>query len=203
MIFEPEVLNYLKSKTICLIGFMGCGKTYLGEKLARILEVDYLDTDNIIEKKTDKSIFDIFEQNGENAFRELEKELIQDIVFTKLAESSKQTIEGRRRNAEEGCGSLILSLGGGLPLKRYIPKILKYLDPIFICLNPPFEVIMQRIKEKKRPLTYKRKREYIFYLWKDRYPIYQKLAHITIPDVEEEDILKTLNDRVKMMIQSL
>ncbi len=59
---------------IYLLGFMGCGKTSLGRRLARKLDYSFLDIDNLIEEKVGKSIHEIFADNGEAYFRQVEKE---------------------------------------------------------------------------------------------------------------------------------
>ena len=59
---------------IFLIGFMGCGKTTLGKKLARTLNYNFIDLDSYIENKTTEEITEIFDKKGEQYFRDLEKE---------------------------------------------------------------------------------------------------------------------------------
>jgi shikimate kinase len=61
---------------IFLIGFMGCGKSYVARNLAPILEIDYVDLDKLIEEKEQLTVKEIFEQKGENYFREKEKNLL-------------------------------------------------------------------------------------------------------------------------------
>jgi shikimate kinase len=80
--------------TYILIGFMGSGKSTLGRMLAEKLMIDFLDTDDMIEKNEKKSINEIFESKGEDVFRAMETELVQDLSV--------------RRN-------YVLSVGGGLP----------------------------------------------------------------------------------------
>ena len=65
---------------IALIGFMGTGKTAVAEVLADRLDKQFVETDALIEKKAGKSIPDIFEQDGEIAFRELEIGIIKEIA---------------------------------------------------------------------------------------------------------------------------
>ena len=61
---------------IYLIGFMGCGKSTFGRRLAKKLEYDFIDMDAVIEKMAGKNIEIIFEEEGEPAFRKLEKEVL-------------------------------------------------------------------------------------------------------------------------------
>ena len=56
-------------KTIVLIGFMGCGKTRLGQYAARVLGMEFADTDSLIEQEAGMSISQIFAKQGEEAFR--------------------------------------------------------------------------------------------------------------------------------------
>ena len=58
---------------IVLIGFMGAGKTAIGKSLAQKLQIPFLDTDQLIEKKVNLSIPKIFEEKGESFFRQQEK----------------------------------------------------------------------------------------------------------------------------------
>ena len=64
---------------IFLIGFMGCGKTTLGKKLAKHLNYNFIDLDSYIEKTTNKTITEIFENKGEKKFRFVEKESLMEV----------------------------------------------------------------------------------------------------------------------------
>jgi shikimate kinase len=64
---------------IYLIGFMGCGKTYTGQRLAARLRLDFLDLDQWIEEQTGRGISDIFRQDGEPAFRQMEREFLRKL----------------------------------------------------------------------------------------------------------------------------
>ncbi|MXV49345.1 shikimate kinase [Pedobacter sp. HMF7647] len=77
-----------------LIGFMGCGKTTLGKKLASRLGCDFFDLDHILEKKVGMTIPQFFLANGEDAFRQLEREVL---TTTELPDNA------------------VISTGGGLP----------------------------------------------------------------------------------------
>ena len=67
-------------KPVFLIGYMGCGKTTLGEALAWQMGVRYIDLDEYIEMQNGMSIVDIFGQWGEGRFRELETEALQGLA---------------------------------------------------------------------------------------------------------------------------
>ncbi|MAU63892.1 MAG: shikimate kinase [Flavobacteriaceae bacterium] len=80
---------------IIIIGYMGSGKSLVSKSLANILNVKYLDLDEIIENREKMKISEIFEQKGELQFRRIEKEVLLDVL-----ESSKNNV---------------ISLGGGTP----------------------------------------------------------------------------------------
>ncbi|MBY6277817.1 shikimate kinase, partial [Symbiobacterium thermophilum] len=69
----------LRERNIVLIGFMGVGKTTIGQLVAKKLYRDFIDVDQEIEKRHHMSIPAIFEQMGENYFRKVERELIVDL----------------------------------------------------------------------------------------------------------------------------
>ena len=68
---------------ITLCGMMGAGKSVIGKMLARKINFVFLDIDTLIEKQAKKSINTIFEENGEKYFRDLEKEIIIDVITKK------------------------------------------------------------------------------------------------------------------------
>ncbi len=67
-------------KPVFLIGYMGCGKTTLGEELARQMQCRFIDLDEYIEARQGMSIVEIFDEMGENRFRELETEALQEVA---------------------------------------------------------------------------------------------------------------------------
>ena len=121
-----------RGSNIVLIGFMGSGKTTTGLKLSYKLHMPVEDTDRLIEKKQGISISEIFAQDGEEAFRRMETELLRDIVGRKY---------GR-----------ILSVGGGMPVREENRALLKQCGKVFY-LRAKAETIYDRIKEDTtRPL---------------------------------------------------
>lgn len=67
-------------KPVFLIGYMGCGKTTLGEALARQLHCRFIDLDEFIEERQGMTVVEIFDEMGENRFRELESEALQEVA---------------------------------------------------------------------------------------------------------------------------
>lgn len=90
-------------ENIILIGFMGSGKTTVGNLLAKEMGYTFVDTDELIEKKANMTIGDIFATYGEEAFRSMESELLEEL--------------------NETLDHAVISTGGGLPLlEPYSPS---------------------------------------------------------------------------------
>lgn len=110
---------------------MGSGKTTVGKILAQKLSRQFLETDEIIEKRENLKIKDIFCQKGEAYFRALEKETVKEVSLA---------------------SNLVVSCGGGLACNWDNLKILKKSGSIF-CLSAPPEEILKRVKgSRSRPL---------------------------------------------------
>lgn len=119
-----------KYKNIILTGMMGAGKTTVGKELATIMNCNFIDLDETIEKNYGK-ISDIFKQKGEEYFRQIE------------------TLELKKLNIQE---TFVLSTGGGIVLKDENIKILQTLGYVFY-LEASTDTIYERIKNQKhRPL---------------------------------------------------
>lgn len=151
---------------IILTGFMGSGKSTVGRMLAKELNSYFLDTDLLIENFENKTIKEIFEKEGEDAFREMEKR-----CFEWIKNSVKNTI---------------ISVGGGFPV--YIPEIKEAGRVIYLKVD--FEDILKRMDSKeikKRPLfkDIKKAKE----LFDKRDKIYTNLADFVI---ENRDINETI-----------
>jgi shikimate kinase len=140
-------------KIIAIVGLMGVGKTTIGSKLSEKLKYYFIDCDQEIEDRERKSIKEIFAQNGEKYFREIEKKIIKEIIF---------------RDEK-----IILSLGGGAFMDDEVRKILSE-KAIVIWLYAAIDEILHRVGNKNtRPLlNQKNKRNILEELAKKRYPIY-------------------------------
>ena len=67
-------------KPVFLIGYMGCGKTTLGEVLARQRGLRYIDLDEYVEQRCGMTVMEIFDKMGQDRFRELETEALQEVA---------------------------------------------------------------------------------------------------------------------------
>ncbi len=146
---------------IILIGFMGSGKTRVGERLAQKLSYQFRDTDRLLEQKLQDTISHIFATQGEEFFREKETALLKEL--------------------QPGLKHVVLSTGGGLPLREQNTKLLKEMGFV-VYLKASKETTLKRLKgDKTRPLLQGEDPEKrIETLLKDRTPIYEKAAHKTI-----------------------
>ncbi len=121
----------MQKDIIYLTGFMGSGKSTVGPILANTIGYDFLDVDKTIETTANKTIMEIFADNGEGYFRELEKKVVQEISRT------------------HGC---VVSLGGGTITKKENLSVIKSTG-VLVYLKAEPEEILQRLKFKSdRPL---------------------------------------------------
>lgn len=126
----------LKNNLI-LVGYMGCGKSSVGKRVAEESGAMFLDTDAWIEEKEQISISQIFATKGEAYFRDLETQCLQELLLDAQKDSS--------------CKKLI-SVGGGLPVREENRKLLQKLG-VVIYLKATPETIYQRLKgDTTRPL---------------------------------------------------
>ena len=143
---------------LILCGFMGSGKTTLGEGLAEHFGMEFIDTDKTIEKRENKSIAEIFENFGEEYFRTKETELIKELI-------SKE--------------NLVISLGGGLAANRVNHPYLKAAGKV-ILLDCGIEKTLERIMgDTSRPLT-RNGQEDLIKRYNLRKPIYEEVADIIV-----------------------
>jgi shikimate kinase len=171
------------SKFIILVGLTGSGKTTLGRKLAKTLEVDFYDTDEIIEDETKSTVSEIFRDQGEAAFREMEFRGIHKIF---RVEKTFGFLDGDRKIAG------VIATGGGLPIIEGIMDDLME-NGLVVYLNLSLEEIMERLESawKSRPLLSENDglqwKEKLKELKEAREPIYRN-AHLTIFESEGAEI---------------
>ncbi len=158
---------------IILIGFMGCGKTSVGERLAQKLSYRFQDTDRLIEQKERDTINHIFDLYGEEYFRGKETGLLQELL--------------------PELNHVVLSTGGGLPLRDQNSSILKEMGFV-VYLKASKETTIKRLSgDRTRPLLQGDDREKrIESMLNYRTPIYEKAAHkIIITDHKSIDEIAT------------
>ena len=147
--------------SIALIGFMGTGKTAVGRALSDKLGKRFIELDPLIEQKAGKTIPEVFQEDGETAFRELE------IAVTK--EAARQT-------------EAVIACGGGVVLNKINIDRLKK-DAVIVYLTASPEVILKRTlhDDEERPLLkVANPAQTIRELLRFRQPFYERAAEITI-----------------------
>ena len=143
-----KTVHTLKGRSIFLIGMMGSGKSQTGLKLAELLKYKYIDLDLLIEKLVKKSINQIFNDEGENNFRELE------------ASCLKETIK---------IPSLVISTGGGIVTKSENWGILRQGIIAWIDLDALLFYLLGKSNKVKREKN--RLSKFYFYLISVKYKL--------------------------------
>lgn len=148
------------TSNIFLVGLMGSGKTTIGRALAKRLNLRFVDADHEIEARTGATIPLIFEIEGEASFRQREADVIRDLT------------------AEQG---IVLATGGGAVLNEQSRRYLHERGTV-IYLRASVNSILQRTShDRNRPLLQTvDPRARIEELSKQRAPLYEEVAHITI-----------------------
>lgn len=143
-----------------LVGLMGSGKTTIGRALARRLGLNFVDADHEIEARTGASIPLIFEIEGEASFRQREADVIRDLT------------------AQQG---IVLATGGGAVLNPQSRRYLRERGTV-IYLRASVASLLQRTShDRNRPLLQTADpKATLEALARERGPLYESLAHITI-----------------------
>lgn len=150
-----------RSGSVVLCGFMGCGKTTVGELTARMLGMDYVDADQYIQQEAGITISQMFERYGEGYFRDREHE-----AMLKLADWT---------------GAIISSGGGALTFQRNVDAVRRSASIVYIQAD--FPICYQRIAgDAARPLVMSNTRESLEELYRSRDRLYRACADIIIPN---------------------
>ena len=156
---------------VILIGPMGSGKTTIGSLLAEKLGLSFRDTDHLIEEQEGKTVSQIFLDQGEDAFRAIEKRVLREELLT---------------------DGTVLSLGGGAPISMDAQSALRAIASHIIFLDISLSTVAPRIGfNRDRPLLLNNPRGQWQTLMEARRPIYEAIAEATInvDDKSEEEIV--------------
>ena len=153
-----------------LLGFMGAGKS----TIARGLDPDFVDMDALLEDRLGTPIARFFEEKGEAAFRQIEEEVLADLLKT----------------------DQVVSTGGGVVISQKNRDLLKQ-NPENIYLKADFETLYQRIsadKENKRPLFLNNSKEDLAGIFNERQAWYEEVASkvIDVSKLSPEEIIEEL-----------
>lgn len=148
--------------TIFLCGFMGCGKSTIGQILAKKSGCGFCDTDELIVKNEGMTIPEIFSQKGEPYFRMVEAETVKSLC---------------RKNTVVACG-------GGAMQNSDTAEAVKNNGGVIVYLNVPFEVCYDRIKDdSNRPIVVNNTKEQLEEIYNNRRDIYMKNSTIMVEAV--------------------
>ena len=153
-----------------LLGFMGAGKS----TIARGLDPDFVDMDALLEGRLGMPIARFFEEKGEAAFRQLEEEVLADLLKT----------------------DKVISTGGGIVISPRNRALLKQ-NPDNIYLKADFETLYQRIsadKDNQRPLFLNNSKEGLAAIFDERQAWYEEVANqiVDVSSLSPEEIIEEL-----------
>lgn len=153
-----------------LLGFMGAGKS----TIAKALDPNYLDMDALLEQSLGMPITRFFDEKGEEAFRQVESDLL-----TKLVKTER-----------------VISTGGGVVISPLNRDLLKQ-NPANIYLKTDFETLYQRIsadKNNQRPLFLSKSKDELLRIFKEREVWYEEVASkvIDVTRLSPEEIAEEL-----------
>ncbi|MDU7338175.1 MAG: shikimate kinase [Clostridium sp.] len=163
---------------IVLCGFMGSGKTTVGQVLAQKSGRAFFDLDQYIEQQEGKTVTQIFAEQGEEGFRKLE---------TKAA----------RKLSEQN--NLIIATGGGAVLKEENVEILRK-GGVLIHLDASLNAVEQRLNGlDDRPLLQRDDRqEFLRILYAKRIPLYRTAAHLSVnADYSPDDVCEQILQKAR------
>ena len=153
-----------------LLGFMGAGKS----TIARKLDPDFVDMDALLEERLGMPIARFFEVDGEGAFRQLEEEVLAELLKT----------------------DKVISTGGGIVISPRNRALLKQ-NPDNIYLKADFETLYQRIsadKDNQRPLFLKNSKEGLAAILNERQAWYEEVASqiVDVSSLNPDEIIEEL-----------
>jgi shikimate kinase len=149
---------------VILIGPMGSGKSTIGKSLANKLSLQFRDTDSVIEEQEKKTVSQIFIEDGEDAFRQIEKSVLRQELLT---------------------DDTVLALGGGAPISIDAQSALRAIKSHVVYLDISLANVAPRIGfNRDRPLLLNNPRGQWQTLMEARRPIYESIAD-TVVDVNK------------------
>lgn len=175
---------------VLLIGLRGTGKTTVGRLLAQALKLPFVDADTVIEARAGRTISEIFAHDGETAFRDLEEQVLGEILVS---------------------GSAVIATGGGVVLRESNRRRLRAAGRV-IWLTCDVDTLWQRLQRdeataQRRPNLLGGGRDEIARLLEVREPWYRATSHFFVPTADRspeeivQDILSTCPTSSSTMVR--
>jgi shikimate kinase len=173
----------MSSQIIVIIGFMGAGKTSVGNELARALDCRAVDLDSWIIDQEQRAPGEIIEKDGEEAFRRIETRALGEVL------------------QQAGNSAIVIAVGGGAWMLAENRELIAKHEAFTVWLDAPFELCWGRIAsgDEARPLA--PSREIAQALYDARRPVYA-LAEARIAVSETENAKAVARKVVDAMSQS-
>lgn len=171
------MIKKILTKPVVLIGMMGSGKSTVGKKLARKLNLQFYDSDKVLEEREALSIVDIHDFMGERYFYQKEEEVVKEII---------------------GYGVVILSTGGSSFMNENIRNYIKE-KTISIWLDSNLETIYERVSRRNtRPelIASDNKKELLAKMLKDREPIFKEADIKIESDLEAHHLVSSIIEKL-------
>lgn len=166
---------------IVLVGMMGAGKSHVGSALARQLDLEFFDSDKLVEERAGCSVSEIFERFGEEKFRESEKNVILNLL--------------------NGPPCVVATGGGAIANEETLHAIKE--KSLSVWLNPDIDILVERVDGRGgRPLLDGQSpKEKLSELLDKRKAMYAQ-ADITL-DIHEDNKAETMKRLIKLLSEQL
>jgi shikimate kinase len=157
---------------------MGSGKTTIGQLIAKRLDIAFRDTDQVVEEETGRTVSDIFLEDGEDAFRLLEKSVLRNELLS---------------------DGTVLALGGGAPISMDAQSALRAIASPVVYLDISLATVAPRIGfNRDRPLLLHNPRGQWQTLMEARRPIYESIAD-TVIDVNTKSETEIVDEILEVL----
>ena len=154
---SPPVRSRGRVSAVALVGFMGAGKTTVGQELAAQIGWRFCDLDRLIEEREQRTVAEIFQQKGEASFRNMELRLLRELT-------------------QSGVDSSVLALGGGAFVQAPIQELLARASIATVFLDAPAEELFRRCEQPGVDRPLRQSLEQFDELYRRRRPEYLKAA---------------------------
>ncbi len=177
---QQTLKEKLGGRNIFLIGMMGSGKSQTGPNLAKLINYAFVDTDDVIEKASKQSISSIFEKEGEQVFRSIEKQVLQEISQHH---------------------SLVIATGGGLVTVPENWGVLHQGIVIWLDLDVTRSIRRLESDNKKRPLLKDNLSKTFTHIYDSRKPIYlESDLRIEVEDHSPNEVATLIAERLPSIL---